>query len=214
MLLIGGMAGCAGLPPPLPDDARNAPAVATIYVVEYGWHTDIVLPMRPVTGPLTRFRSIFPDAEVITFGFGERQYMQIEHVGFGDMLRAVLPGPGIIMVTAMRAPPMNGKDYAEVAALAVSQPQLDRLSDFVWDALEKTPDDRLVHIKDGPFPGRVFYGSSTTYSGGYTCNTWTAEALDSAGLAVGASGVLFAYQVMDRVNAIAARPAHMQAGGS
>jgi uncharacterized protein with von Willebrand factor type A (vWA) domain len=34
---------------------------------------------------------------------------------------------------------------------------------------------------------------------GHTCNTWTAEALRTAGLSVNASGVLFAGQVLDQL---------------
>ena len=60
-------------------------------------------------------------------------------------------------------------------------------------------------IGDGPFPGYVFYGAATTYSGLYTCNTWTIEGLDRAGLHGGAIGVLFAYQAMDRAQAAALR---------
>ena len=52
----------------------------------------------------------------------------------------------------------------------------------------------------------VFYGATPTYSGFYTCNTWTIDALDKAGLQADPAGVLFASQAMSRVRTIAARP--------
>jgi hypothetical protein len=55
-----------------------------------------------------------------------------------------------------------------------------------------------MRIADGPYPGSLFYASSGTYSGFYTCNTWTADALRVGGLPVSSDGVLFAGQVMDR----------------
>jgi hypothetical protein len=162
-----------------------------------------------VIGPITRFRAIFPDARFLSFGFGERLYMQRAHNDFGDTLMAVLPGRGIMMLTAARSAPdetatNETAEDTEVVALHVTEPELDRLADFIRAALEKDSSDRLVFIKNGPFPGRVFYGSATSYAGWYTCNTWTAQALDEAGLQAGATGVLFAHQVMDRARAVAA----------
>ena len=59
-------------------------------------------------------------------------------------------------------------------------------------------------IADGPYPGSLFYVSTRTYSAGYTCNTWTAEALQTAGLPVHADGVVFADEVADQARRIAA----------
>ena len=52
----------------------------------------------------------------------------------------------------------------------------DHLSDFVWRTLQVTH-GVPVRIGNGFFPGSVFYGSGTGYSGLYTCNSWAADAL-------------------------------------
>jgi uncharacterized protein (TIGR02117 family) len=199
------LAGCAGGPKPHAPDAAGLPEDVTIFVSRHDWHTDITLPADRLAGPITRFRAIYPDALYFSFGFGERLYSQREHNDFGDKLMAILPGRGIMMFTAARSSPDGTEEDSEVVTLHVTEPELDRLSDFIWAALEKDASDRLVFIKEGKFPGRAFYGSVTPYAGWYTCNTWTVQALDAAGLDAGAAGVLFAHQVMDRAQDIAQR---------
>jgi hypothetical protein len=79
---------------------------------------------------------------------------------------------------------------------------MQRLSDFLWNYLtvdEKGPPPR---IGTGPYPRSVFYASTGTYNPGHTCNTWTAEALQAAGLPVNAVGVVFAGQVLDQLQSI------------
>jgi uncharacterized protein (TIGR02117 family) len=197
------LAGCAA-PPPRPADPPE-PASVTAFVLLHEWHTEISVPTAPLTGGLTRFRSVFPDAAYLSFGFGERLYFQREHNDAFDAVSAIMPGPGTVLTTALEGPPSKVYHDVEMVELHLTQAELDRLSDFLWDSFEKTPDGALHKLGDGKFPGYVFYGATPTYSGFYTCNTWTAEALDKAGLQVGAPGVLFADQVMDRVRAIAAR---------
>jgi hypothetical protein len=55
----------------------------------------------------------------------------------------------------------------------------------------------------------VFYASADTYSLAHTCNTWTAEALQTGGAEVRADGVVLAGQVMDRARAAAVPPGAM-----
>jgi len=195
--------------PPPPASADDQPDFATIYVLARDWHTDLGIPIEPSIGPFAIFRAIFPGAEVLTFGFGERDFMQNADNDFADEVAAVLPGPGILMLTALASPPPEGfraddRDLTEVIPIRVSRAGFDRLVDFVWQTLQHTPDNRPIKLKDGPFPGREFYASATGYWGGYTCNTWTADALDSAGLPIDGDGILFAHQIVDRARAIAA----------
>ena len=210
LLLLVLLSACAAPPAPLADSADATPR-ATIFILAKEWHTEIAIPTAPLTGGITRFHAIFPQAEYLAFGFGERLYFQKQNTDFTDQLRAILPGPGTVLTTALAGPPPVVLPRDEMVALRVSQAELDRIADFVWESLEKSPAGALNRLGDGPFPGYVFYGAATTYSGLYTCNTWTLEALDAGGLDVGASGVLFASQAMDRVRRLAGQPQRMAA---
>ncbi len=61
-----------------------------------------------------------------------------------------------------------------------------------------------IDIGSGPLPDSRFYGSTGHYSAARTCNTWVVAALEYAGLAVHARGVIFASQVERRVRELPA----------
>ncbi|MCX7381794.1 MAG: DUF2459 domain-containing protein [Alphaproteobacteria bacterium] len=208
LLVLLLLAGCVS-PAPKPADPppASSPQVAdaTIYVLVHEWHTEVSIPARRVTGGLTRLHSIFPGASYFSFGFGERLYMQKVKTDTLDMLTAILPGPGALLTTALVGSPAEMYTNVEMVPIKVTQAELDRLADFLWDSFEKAPDGALNRLGEGAFPGYVFYGAAPTYSGFYTCNTWTIDALDKAGLDADPAGVLLASQAMVRARMIASR---------
>jgi hypothetical protein len=59
----------------------------------------------------------------------------------------------------------------------------------------------------GPYQGSLYYESEARYSALHTCNTWTAEALKSAGLPVRSGGVIFAGQLWPEAARLPTAPA-------
>jgi len=199
------LAGCAApVPPPPPADQTAGPQTETIFLVERGWHTDIGLEATQLGDALGQLRTIFPGVHTLVIGFGQRAYLLQPHPDFGDMLAALAPGPGAMLVTALRDPPQTAFPAEDIVVLHVSARGLARLVDFVTKSFERAPDGALHAIADGPYPGSLFYASTRAYSAGYTCNTWTAEALQTAGLPVHAAGVVFADEVADQARRLAA----------
>ena len=86
---------------------------------------------------------------------------------------------------------------------------LDRLSNHIWAAFEKSGDETPRRLAAGPEPGSVFYGATGMYSATYTCNTWTAEGLRVGGIPVTSAGVVFASQVTEQLRSLGARAAEV-----
>jgi uncharacterized protein (TIGR02117 family) len=192
--------------PAPPQELTAGPKTETIYLIERGWHTDIGLRSAQVGDTLGQLRTTFPEVGTLVVGFGERAYLLHRDHDFADMLAALLPGPGALLVTALRDTPQSAFPADDVVVLKVSPRGLARLTDFIAGSFEHMPDGTLRAIADGPYPGSLFYGSTRTYSGGYTCNTWTAEALQTAGLPVHPAGVVFADEVAAQARRIAVAP--------
>ncbi len=185
---------CSDLPPPDPG-----PAVATVYVVERGWHTDIGLAAGPGLGPLRPFENEFPGASFFEFGFGERDYLEAHEATPGLMLRALFPSEGLILVTALNASPAQAFAAYRVVERPVSGEGLARLTQFIAGSIEWLPDGRPRLEARGPYDGSLFYASPTRYDLFETCNTWTARGLRAAGVPVSAVGVVSDSQLLDQL---------------
>lgn len=177
-------------------------AVATVYVVDRGWHTEIGLAADDVRGPLAWVKQPFPGVRYLTFGFGERAFFTSRHTDPFTMLRALFPSRAAILVTGLRATPADAFGREHVVALPLTAVGLARLDAFLWSYLREASDGEPQLLAPGPYPGSVFYVAAGTYDATFTCNTWTAEGLHVAGLPISADGVLFAGQVMSRVRAL------------
>jgi hypothetical protein len=205
LLLLLCLAACSAVPAETPPAtgslAEQAPG--SIYVLRRGRHTDLILPVGSLRGPLTTVAADFPGARYLTFGFGDRQYVLATHKNLAHVLLAPLPGAGLLLVTGLQDEPVDVYGGDHLIALPLRQEQLDAIAGFVWNSLQQDRNGVVPPYLPGKYPGNVYFPSSRTYYGFYTCNTWTAEGLKSAGLPVRSSGVLLAGQVWEQVRAIA-----------
>jgi uncharacterized protein (TIGR02117 family) len=196
---------CSPQPPAGPPD--NDPDGAFVYVVGRGWHTDIGLPVDEIAGPLATLRNAFPGVRVLTFGFGERQFLVNREKTVGAMLNALLPSQSALLMTALRTTPQAAFGAPNVVVLSVSRAGLEQIEARIWQELERSATGEPTVLAQGPYPGSLFYAARDTYDGLYTCNTWTAETLRAGGLPMPQTGVLFAGQVMGMARWIGARHA-------
>lgn len=200
-LVAAALAACSAVPVETGAAATtNAPsAPASVYVLRRGRHTDLVLPVDTLDEHLSTLTADFTAPRYLVFGFGDRQYMLATHKNLWHALLAPIPGAGIMLVSGLQQTPQQAYGADHLVGLSLPAPQLRELQRFVWDSLEQDPPGAVRPYMPGQLPGNVYYASTYTYWGFYTCNTWTAEALQKAGQPVHSGGVLFAGQVWDQV---------------
>ena len=186
----------------LPCALSTADPGQTLYVVDHGWHTDLVLPATALRGSLHSFRDRFPGMRFLLMGFGRRTFMTAPVTDLADLLIGPLPGRGALLVAALSAPPDQAYSDGTEARLPLDEPAAHRLSDFLWRSF-RLHDDAPSVIAPGFFPGSLFFDATPGYSGLYTCNGWTADALHAAGLSPSAPlfAALFSSQIMRRLRA-------------
>jgi Protein of unknown function (DUF2459) len=199
------LVGCRSTP--LPTFQEPTSDGVTICLIAAGWHTEIALPIHAIHGPLRVITSDFPSSQYLVFGWGERNYYMARAPTFDDAMRALFPGPAVLLVTPLYRPPRDSRAGAQVFEVGLPTAGLDPLSNHIWTALEKSGDGTPRRLAAGPDPGSAFYVATGTYSASYTCNTWTAESLRIGGIPVTSAGVVFASQVTDQLRSLSARAA-------
>jgi uncharacterized protein (TIGR02117 family) len=172
-----------------------------IYVIKRSWHTDIGFNAADLHLPLASLRPMLPEASYLLFGFGDRHYFMHQGESIATTIGAAWPGAGLVLMTGLTETPEQAFSAAGVTRLTLTATQARRLESFVWDTLA-TRDNAATALAAGPYDGSFYYASTTRYSGLHTCNTWTAEGLQAAGLPIRSFGVEFSGQVWRQVHKI------------
>jgi hypothetical protein len=170
-----------------------------VYVIRRGWHVDVAFDSDDLSAPLASFHAAFPAARYLVFGFGDRHYLL--HKSRLGMALALWPGPGLILVTGLRATPAEAFGETGVIKLSLSRSAANDVQGFVWRSLI-SHDGQVAPLQEGPYAGSTYYASTQTYSAFYTCNTWAAQALRAGGLSVRSFGVEFAGELWSQVRRV------------
>lgn len=185
------LAACSSVPRlPAADGAVSEAAGGSVYVIRRGWHVDIGMARADLRGPLAKVAAGLPDARFVLFGFGDRRYL----LHGGNMVAALWPGAGLVLVTGIAGDPTNTFGKENVVRAVVSATQMSALQTFVLGTLERQGES-IAPLAPGPYAGSTYFASVQRYSGLHTCNTWAAQALESAGLPVTSTGVALAWQL-------------------
>jgi hypothetical protein len=191
------LAGCGLTRAPTPGRPR-AEAATTVYVVRRKWHIDVGFAAADL-GPLAFAGAEFPGAKYLFFGFGDRHYLLAKNHDSPLLLRALWPGPALILLTALEGPPTAAFGGSQVVELELAAPQARAVQSFIRDSMA----DRAPYAK-GPYEGSSYHAASTRYSALHTCNTWAAEALRAGDVPVRSRGVIFASQLWSQLGKITA----------
>jgi hypothetical protein len=208
-LLAAAVLGACGAIRPsaaAPSNADLAAPVHVLYLARRKWHIDVGFAVRDLGPPLAFIAHRFPQAKYLFFGFGDRHYLLAKRKGSATLSGALLPGAGVILVTAIENTPGQAFGSAHFLEFDISAAATADAQAFVRRSLagaEGATD--LAPIAAGPYEGSLYYGAVPRYSALHTCNTWAAKALASAGLPVRTRLVLFAGQLWNQARKITTR---------
>jgi len=192
-------------PPPLFLASATSHGPLVIGMLVAGWHTGLVLPAEEL-GPLGPLLQRKRRAHYLSFGWGNRRFYMAAHPGSGDAAAALFRSPSALFVQGVATPAELAAGDARIHWVCADRGQVWRADRYIEAALF-LPDGKPVDLGPGPLPASRFYASDEHYSAVHTCNTWTVAALQYAGLAVRAGGVIFAGQAAPRIRALRACPA-------
>ena len=154
-----------------------------VYVVNHGWHTGIILPLRDFDPQRTLGTAYFNNRNWIEIGWGDAAFYQARGDDVWLGIRALLtPTDAVMHVHGFLSPPMENFRHSEVLRVALSETGYRRLIARLKANFDRDPDGRAVPVKGGLYGVSYFYKAMGSYSILYTCNSWTADVLAVAGV--------------------------------
>lgn len=197
LLGIASLAGCTTLPPVVhnPGSTGIGDPVA-VYVARRKWHIDVGFAAADLDPALVPLKAQFPTAKYLFFGFGDRHYLLTKRKSAPLLLRALWPGPALVLVTAIDGAPAVAFGQSQVIKIELSAAQAHAMQAFIRASMTKSD---LAPFAPGPYPESAFYTAPQQYWALHTCNTWAAEALRAADQPIRSTGVVFAGQLWHQV---------------
>jgi len=165
-------------------------AATTIFVTSTGWHTGLVLARADLPAGSIPEAATFPaDVRWFEFGWGSAEYYPLHAPGPLDAMRAATGSAAVMHVVGLTIPVERMFPAMEVVPLRLTRAQFIRLVAEIDAAFAR--DGKPLATSSGPglYTFSRFYPATGRFTLAHTCNTWVAEALQGAGLAVTSAGV-------------------------
>ena len=181
-----------------PETLPNVPAgTYRVYVVDWGYHTAVVVPQPAgwTLGPPGDER-----APLLEYAWGDRRfYMESNFWPHSVYATLILPTESVVYLDGRDSPPSFAGARA-VYVRVVDAATLRALLGELERTFRRAPDGSRVppYSNHAGYAGRFFpaYGR---YVWTRNCNWWTVERLRSTGLAGSGAGIVFSGQVSGRL---------------
>ncbi|MEN8261219.1 MAG: DUF2459 domain-containing protein [Pseudomonadota bacterium] len=189
---------CAACVGPIGKAGRGGgeePAIS-VYLVNHGWHTGLVIPRPAVPTGLWPEVDDFPDADFLEVGWGDWDFYQSPETGVWMTLKAAFwPTASILHVMAIRGNVGRYYPHSEIIELTLSRESFWRLCRFIHDS-NKRHGDRADPMLSDFYRTSRFYPAQGNFHLFRTCNAWTTSALRAAGYPIGSLAALFSSSLM------------------
>jgi len=167
-----------------------------VFISSNGWHTGIAVAIADIPKESIPEAADFAGAVYLEFGWGDAEFYLTPDPGIGTTLRATFPGPAVVHVSPLDAPPGAVFDDVEEIALLLNAGQFRRLIDYIHESFEREGEHRVWPSARGLYRFSMFYPATGRFHLFNTCNTWTARGLAAAGLDVRVAGTQRAEDLM------------------
>ncbi|WP_040395413.1 TIGR02117 family protein [Catenovulum agarivorans] len=197
------LAGCAYKPDAVEHtQPYSATGSHTIYLVNHGWHTGIVVPQQPFSQSVPQLVTRFNQADYLEFGWGDKGFYQADKITFGLAIKALLwPTDSVVHVVGLTEAVDVYFPSSQIESLLLTDVELQSLVKFIAGSFAFDQAGLIQPTQLGIYGDSQFYQAIGNYHAFNTCNNWTAKALKSFGMDIFVSSKLTADSVMDYVKA-------------
>lgn len=181
------------------DNARARSA----FVVNHGWHSAIVVKRADIPEALLPESRDFPDAQYLEIGWGDGDYYLAPDPGLRLALKAAFWSSGSVLhVLGFRGAVRDYFPASEVVEIRLPEEAFQRLARFLSTSFSRPDPAAPAGSRPGLYPNSRFYPATGRFHLFRTCNTWVAEALETAGLPLSSAFVVTAGNLSFRMRGL------------
>lgn len=190
--------GCVSFSALALDDADSGKR--TIYIVNHGLHTGIVIDADSATEILPRLQLAIEDIQFIEFGWGDRNFYQANSFSVFLAIKALfLPTKSVMHVASIPRHPMSYFQSDSVESVPISLSHLRLILGFISRTFTRDRQGDIIQLGQGLYADSAFYAAFGNYHLLKNCNTWVIEAFAEAGFPKPVLPALTASSVMRQV---------------
>ncbi|MDI1232488.1 MAG: DUF2459 domain-containing protein [Methylobacter sp.] len=172
----------------------------TLYIVDHGMHTGIVIDADSVTEIIQGLRFDFEEIRFIEFGWGDQAFYQADSFSVFLAIRALFFPTGSVMhVAGLSDRPEFYFRHSDIEGIPISRERLKSMLRYIDSSFARDSQDALIGLGRGLYAYSTFYDAKGRYHLLNNCNTWVMEALVEAGFSKRVWPTLTASSVMRQV---------------
>ena len=180
--------------------AQNNKNTYDIYVINYAWHTGIVLKTSDVKNKISEKIPSFNEFNYVDIGWGDEDFYQTPGMPEWLALKAFFyPTSSVMELKFFNLSPKSayGSD-TKIVKFSLDEDNFRNLKKYIFKHFK-------LDKKGDLLPGRsvdkynAFYLAKGIYYFGRTCNTWIAQALNAAGIDIRTFMVVTSSQLFDEL---------------
>jgi uncharacterized protein (TIGR02117 family) len=181
--------------------ADSSRSVLKVYLVNYGWHTGLIIGKSSIPEGLWPESADFPGAQYLEVGWGDRDYYQASRPDLWMTLKAALvPTASVLYVKPVVMP---SRLYYERIEFKLNSEAFYHLCRYIHESYDRNGLMRAVALAPVTYSGGRFYPARGSFHLLRTCNAWTASALKAAGIPMGVFSGLSASRLMEHARQFA-----------
>ncbi|MDE7065114.1 MAG: TIGR02117 family protein [Desulfovibrionaceae bacterium] len=184
--------GCGGPPHIEKPAAGEMTGRHSIFVVDHGRHTGLILPTACLDSLIPALRERFEPGGWYEIGWGDKGFYQAKEVTVPLALQAFFASAGAVLHVVRVDEPATYFAGSGLVELWLTDQQLDSVCRFAERSFQRDGSGSVRPLGPGLYGDSRFYEAVGRYSMLHTCNTWTAKGLRSAGLEINPSATITA----------------------
>jgi len=169
------------------------------YLVSNGWHTGLVIPSIYLDKRFGFLSSYFGYSAYYEFGWGDAGYYPAKTGHFFLGFKALFwPTSTVMHVVALPVEPEKYFVAPQILKVKLSTKGMKKLINYLHESFKKDKEGSVISVQKGLYGRSFFFKANGYFFMTYSCNSWTSEALQEAGLPVSSFLTLSAEAVMDQ----------------